>query len=73
MGHVGPYVGGIEGFGHYYLGYVVHGNPSMRYKAQFRPNEIFDGTGWRPHRGADGRYVTPPGSTRTQPYPRLID
>ena len=61
------------GVPHYYLGYVVHGNPSMRYKAQFRPNEIFDGVVWRPHRGADGRYVTPPGSTRTQRYPRLID
>lgn len=39
------------GASHYYLGYLVRGNPSMRYKEAFRPNEVFDGGDWRPFLG----------------------
>jgi arginine-tRNA-protein transferase len=41
-----------RGIAHYYLGYWVQPCGAMRYKDEFRPNELLgaDGT-WRPHRG----------------------
>lgn len=52
-----------EGASHYYLGYLVRGNPSMRYKEAFRPNETFDGRVWRPYLGIGDRALpfTEPG------------
>ncbi|HOE95560.1 MAG TPA: arginyltransferase [Candidatus Sumerlaeota bacterium] len=53
-----------RGIPYYYLGYAIHGNPSMRYKLEFRPNEVFDGAEWRPFRDADGRYRFDPAAFR---------
>lgn len=35
------------GLDYLYLGYWIAESPKMRYKADFRPHEIFDGTIWR--------------------------
>jgi leucyl-tRNA---protein transferase len=60
------------GLEHYYLGYLIRANPSMRYKAAFRPNEAFDGRAWRALRGADGRYLANAEALRVRRQPRLV-
>lgn len=62
-----------HGGSHHYLGYVIHGNPSMVYKAEFRPSEVFDGLRWRPHRAADGSWAdADPGEIRQARPPRIL-
>ena len=50
-----------HGATHYYLGYLVRDNPSMRYKAAFGPNELFDGRIWRPGATNPALAVSPHG------------
>lgn len=41
-----------------YLGYYIYNNHSMRYKAEFRPCEVFSPFGtWTPFRNAKGEYL----------------
>ena len=43
----------------YYLGYYIEDNQSLRYKAGFRPNEVYIDCSWRPFRNAGGDYLIP--------------
>ena len=43
----------------YYLGYYIENNRSLRYKAGFRPNEVYIDNSWRPFRNAEGDYLIP--------------
>ena len=43
----------------YYLGYYIENNSSLRYKAGFRPNEVYIDNSWRPFRNAEGDYLIP--------------
>lgn len=61
-----------HGASHYYLGYLVRDNPSMRYKAGFRPHELFDGRIWRPGTSNPALLVAPHGPFLT-PRPREGD
>lgn len=42
---------------YFYLGYYIIANQSLRYKANFRPNEIYIEHEWRPFRNAPGDYL----------------
>lgn len=48
-----------KGVKFYYLGYYIGGNQSLKYKAGFRPNEIYIDNSWRPFRNAGGDYLIP--------------
>ena len=43
-----------KGVKFYYLGYYIEDNQSLRYKAGFRPNEVYIDHSWRPFRNAEG-------------------
>ena len=43
-----------RGVRYFYLGYYIVANKSLRYKANFRPNEIYIDQEWRPLRNAQG-------------------
>lgn len=43
----------------FYLGYFIANNKSLRYKANFRPNEIYVDQEWRPLRNAAGDWLMP--------------
>ena len=60
------------GIPYYYLGYWVHENRSLRYKADFRPCEAFDGRNWIPLRGPDGAMLLDPAATRTERFEPLL-
>lgn len=56
----------------YYLGYMIYGNPVMRYKLDFRPCEYLDGSAWRPLR--EGKeFLEDPATIRTSPYDPLFE
>ncbi len=42
-----------------YLGYFISQNPSLAYKANFRPNELYIDHEWRPFRNVEGDYLIP--------------
>lgn len=46
-----------HGIKFFYLGYYIVANKSLRYKADFRPNEIYIDHEWRPLRNAEGDYL----------------
>lgn len=46
-----------RGIKYFYLGYYIVDNKSLRYKANFRPNEIYIDQEWRPFRNAHGDYL----------------
>lgn len=46
-----------RGIQYFYLGYYIDSNPSLRYKANFRPNELYIDQQWRPFRNAGGDYL----------------
>ena len=48
-----------KGIKFYYLGYYIKDNQSLRYKAEFRPNEAYIDNSWRPFRNANGDYLIP--------------
>ncbi len=41
----------------FYLGYYIGDNHSLKYKGDFRPNEIYIDQSWRPFRNAAGEYL----------------
>ena len=43
----------------FYLGYYIGDNQSLKYKGDFRPNEIYIDHSWRPFRNAKGEYLIP--------------
>jgi hypothetical protein len=43
----------------FYLGYYIGDNQSLKYKGDFRPNEIYIDHSWRPFRNARGEYLIP--------------
>ena len=43
----------------FYLGYYIGDNQSLKYKGDFRPNEIYIDHSWRPFRNAKGEYLVP--------------
>ena len=43
----------------FYLGYYIDENQSLKYKGDFRPNEIYLDQSWRPFRNAEGEYLVP--------------
>jgi arginyl-tRNA--protein-N-Asp/Glu arginylyltransferase len=50
-----------------YLGYYIYENPSMRYKAEIRPSEVYSPFGtWTPFRTVEGDYLLSPERTRCQ-------
>jgi arginine-tRNA-protein transferase len=55
-----------------YLGYWIEANASMRYKSDFRPNEILGRDGvWRPFRDHKNDYLQSP-LTRFHPFPTAL-
>ncbi|PIQ95318.1 MAG: arginyltransferase [Nitrospinae bacterium CG11_big_fil_rev_8_21_14_0_20_56_8] len=44
---------------YFYLGYYIPGNPSLMYKANFRPNEVYFDNQWRPFHNARGDRLIP--------------
>jgi len=43
----------------FYLGYYIGDNHSLKYKGDFRPNEIYIDQSWRPFRNPEGEYLIP--------------
>ncbi|KMP10998.1 arginyl-tRNA--protein transferase [Candidatus Nitromaritima sp. SCGC AAA799-A02] len=50
---------GEQGVKFFYLGYYIEENQSLKYKAGFRPNEVYIDHSWRPFRNAGGDYLIP--------------
>ena len=48
-----------KGIKFYYLGYYIGDNQSLRYKAEFKPNEAYIDNSWRPFRNASGDCLIP--------------
>jgi len=48
-----------KGVKFFYLGYYIEDNQSLKYKAGFRPNEVYVDLSWRPFRNAEGDYLVP--------------
>jgi arginine-tRNA-protein transferase len=48
-----------RGIKFFYLGYYIGDNRSLKYKGDFRPNEIYVDHSWRPFRNAKGEYLVP--------------
>ena len=48
-----------QGVKYFYLGYYIGDNHSLKYKGDFRPNEIYIDQSWRPFRNAEGEYLIP--------------
>lgn len=48
-----------RGIKFFYLGYFILPNKSLRYKANFRPNEVYVGQEWRPYCNAKGEILIP--------------
>ncbi len=46
-----------QGIKFFYLGYYIVANKSLRYKANFRPNEVYIDQEWRPLRNIEGDYL----------------
>ena len=48
-----------KGVKFFYLGYYIGDNQSLKYKGDFRPNEIYIDNSWRPFRNGEGEYLLP--------------
>ena len=48
-----------KGVKFFYLGYYIGENQSLKYKGDFRPNEIYIDQSWRPFRNGKGEYLIP--------------
>ncbi|SVE44351.1 uncharacterized protein METZ01_LOCUS497205 [marine metagenome] len=56
----------------YYLGYYIGDNRSLKYKAGFRPNEIYVDHSWRPFKSAKGDYLIPESNVLWRNTDRLV-